>query len=894
MTKNKLNSNVEIDKDYDFSTVEEKWLKIWDSLINKRRADPNSSKKPYVISMPPPNVTGKLTMGHGLVNLLQDILIRLHKLRGYNVLWIPGYDHASIATEIKVEEQLRKKNIYKKDLGREKFLKYCIEWSEDKKKIITQQLKRQGYYLDWTRARYTMDDNYYYSVIECFIRLYKKGLIFKDKRLINWCPASLTALSDEEVDMVAQEGYLYYIKYPLANEDDYVVVATTRPETLLGDTAVAINPNDEKNKKYINKYVIIPFVNRKVKIIGDNRVKMDFGTGIVKVTPAHDPADFEIGKEHGLEFINIFNANATINENGAQFKDQDRFEARENILKELEKLGLLVKKEKYFHSVPYSQRAKIPIEYRLSKQWFLKMDSFVENAIRVVKNKEIKFYSNRWENVYFNWLSNIRDWCISRQLWWGHRIPIYYCEKCGCENVGHTTPKKCEKCGNNTFKQDPDVLDTWFSSWLWPFAILGWPKQTEELDKFFPNSALVSGPDIIFFWVARMIFASQEFIGKIPFSIVIFNGILRDKLGRKMSKSLGNSPDPLELIDKYGADAVRLSYVLYNPTDKDVIFDENTIVKTRQFLRKLWNVFRLLMILTADMQKIDINNIDNSLYTISDKWILSRFNRILTKVNDYYENYNFNGSITEIHHFIWHSFCDWYVEILKIYNREADEKIKINMKLLGIKILLDSLKILHPFVPFITEEIWALFSFNDHYITEDEWPNVDESLISDELEENFTIFQNIVTSVRKLKLESNISKREQIEVYLVLNEKIESIMTKDLRNLLIKLCNIRKLEIIREIDEKLKIYPTIINEGFITIMVSTKNIELEKKRLQRKLKKLQDTLEKSERLLNNKDFLDKAFKDDIEARKRKINELNERINSIKEEMNVIKEILSHY
>ncbi|MHA1831050.1 MAG: valine--tRNA ligase [Candidatus Helarchaeota archaeon] len=895
MTDLSSNKKIEIDKNYNFSEVEEKWLKIWDNLEDQRRASAEvKEKKTFVISMPPPNVTGKLTMGHGLVNLLQDILIRLHKLKGYNVLWIPGFDHASIATEIKVEEYLRKQNIYKKDLGREKFLEYCVEWSENKKEIITKQLKRQGYYLDWTRSRYTMDKEYYYAVIECFIRLYKKGLIFKDKRLINWCPASLTALSDEEVDMKEEEGSLYYIKYPLVNENDYIIVATTRPETLLGDTAVAINPDDEKNKKYIGKYAIIPFVNRKVKIIGDSRVKTDFGTGIVKVTPAHDPADFEIGKEHGLEFINIFNENATINENGAQFKGQDRFEARKNIIKQLKDMGLFVKEEKCVHNVPYSQRANVIIEYILSQQWFLKMDPFVENAINAVKNGEIRFYPQRWENSYYNWLYNIKDWCISRQLWWGHRIPVYYCEKCGHQNVGHQMPKICEKCGNNKFKQDPDVLDTWFSSWLWPFAILGWPKETMDLKTFFPTSVLVSAPDIIFFWIARMIFASQEFLGKNPFSVVIFNGLLRDKLGRKMSKSLGNSPEPLKLIDKYGADAVRLSYVLPNPIDRDIIFDESTIVKSKQFLRKLWNVFRLLMLLTAEMDKIDLNKIDPNLFNTFDKWILSRFNRTVKKVNAHFENYNFNGSIVEIHHFIWHSFCDWYVEIVKIYNKYADKKIKENMKLLGIKILLDSLKLLHPFAPFITEEIWSKFTFNNNYIIDSDWPKADESLISDELEDNFKIYQNIITSIRKLRLESNFPKKEEVEVYLIIKEKVETILTDEMKNLMLKICNIGKLDLLKEKDEKLAKFPAITGENFISIINTSKNIELEKERLIRKLKKLEIKLAKNEKLLHNKNFLTKAFKDDPKAKEQKIAEIKNKVDTLKDEINTIQEILNHY
>ncbi len=713
---------------YEPKGIEDKWYDFWlkQGLFTP---DINSNKPGYTITIPPPNVTGRLTLGHILNNTIQDILIRYKKMSGYETLWVPGMDHAGIATQVKVEEErLLPRGIKKEDLGREGFLKEVWKWKEEYANVIRTQLKKMGCALDWTREHFTLSEEYSKKVIKVFVDLYKKGLIYRGKRIINWCPRCLTALSDEQVETENKSGKLYYIKYPIKDTEDFITVATTRPETMLGDTAVCVNPNDKRYKNIVGKIAILPIMNRDIPIIADEYVDPEFGTGALKVTPAHDPFDFELSKKHNLQIINIMNSDGTLNDNAGEYKGVERFEARKRIIEHLDRLKLLEKIENYTVPMAICERCETPIEPRLSKQWFVKMKPLAEPALEVVKNGKIKIYPKRWVNLYNHWLENVKDWCISRQLWWGHRIPIYYCRNCyNAEEaeikkiaeaakgiiVAEQKPERCPYCGSTEIYQDEDVLDTWFSSWLWPFATLGWPDDTADYKKFYPTQTLATGWDIIYLWVARMIMAGLEFTKNIPFSNVVFHPMIRDEKGRKMSKSLGNSPEPMELIDKYGADALRFGLMLITPREQDVLYSEKSIDVGRKFCNKLWNASRLIFTSFPEVSE----EIPEELSDF-DLWILNEFNKLLKDGEYHYSNFELNALSKKLYEFVWHIFCDWYLEIIKIppYNKNNVSKY----------VLKQLLKILHPFIPFITEELYQNFSHRKKSILLDEYPKMVE------------------------------------------------------------------------------------------------------------------------------------------------------------------------
>jgi len=745
----------ELSKIYNPENLEEKWFKTW---IDGEYFQPSENgNKSHTVMIPPPNVTGILHLGHVLNNTIQDVLVRKARMDGKNTLWLPGTDHASIATEAKVTKLLKENNIHKKDIGREEFIKHAWKWKEKYSGTIIKQLKRLGCSCDWTRQRFTMDDNYYKSVIKLFVLLYNDGLVYRGERMTNWDPVGKTALSDEEVIHKEKKGNLWHFKYPIKDSDEFLIVATTRPETMLGDTGVAVHPKDKRYKKFVGKHILLPIVNKEIPIFADKYVDKEFGTGCVKVTPAHDPNDFEMGQRHGLEIINIMNDDATCNENvPKQFIGLDRFEARKKVLQELEDNKLLVKTEDYTHQVGHSERTDAVIEPRLSKQWFLKMEKFVPEALDAVNSKKINFYPERWTKIYNHWLENIKDWCISRQLWWGHRIPVWYKND---EVYCDIKPPEGEG-----WIQDNDVLDTWFSSWIWPMATLGWPDKTEDLNKYYPTQDLVTGPDIIFFWVARMIMAGLYLKDEIPFSDVYFTSIIRDSQGRKMSKSLGNSPDPIDLFDKYGVDAVRASILMMAPQGHDIQFSEDRIEVGRNFMNKLWNSSRFIFMNMDENKVLDIESIKISDMDQTDIWILSKLNQTIKDVQNFYIKYKLNDVIKKIYNFVWRDYCDWYIEFSKSRFYGLSEKDRIIAQSVMIYTLKNILKLLHPFAPFITEEIWSQFNEKELLIVSSS-PQINTNFIDKRSEKNIELIMDSISAIRNIKTDLNISPKKKLDIY---------------------------------------------------------------------------------------------------------------------------------
>ncbi len=716
----------ELAKTYDPKSIEGKIYQNWEK--NKYfHAEVDRSKKPFTIVMPPPNITGQLHMGHALDNTMQDILIRYKRMQGYNALWQPGTDHASIATEVKVIEALKEQGIDKKELGREGFLKKAWEWKEEYGGRIINQLKKMGSSADWDRERFTMDEGCSHAVQEVFIKLYEKGLIYKGSRIVNWCPVCKTSISDAEVEHEEQNGFFWHINYPVKGEKGrFVEIATTRPETLLGDTAVAVNPEDRRYQDIIGKTLVLPLVGREIPVVADHYVDKEFGTGCVKITPAHDPNDFEVGKRHGLPEINVLNDDATINKNGGKYEGMGRYEARKQIVQDLEEEGLLVKVVPHSHNVGTHDRCSATVEPMVKQQWFVKMDELIKPAVEAVKNGVITLLPERMEKVYFNWTDNIRDWCISRQLWWGHRIPAYYCTECGELVVARENPGSCPKCGCTHMAQDEDTLDTWFSSALWPFSTLGWPEKTEDLEYFYPNDVLVTGYDIIFFWVIRMIFSGYEQMGEEPFKAVLFHGLVRDAQGRKMSKSLGNGIDPLEVIEKYGADTLRLTLVTGNAPGNDMRFYWERVESSRNFANKIWNASRFIMMNIED-GKLEAPSLSE--LALEDKWILSKVNTLAADVTENMDKFELGIAVQKVYDFIWDEFCDWYIEIAKTrtFKKEEDpESAKVAMWTLQA-VLIHALKLLHPYMPFITEEIFCTLQEEESTIMLSDWPKYKEA-----------------------------------------------------------------------------------------------------------------------------------------------------------------------
>ena len=768
----------ELAKTYDPKAIEGR---LYDKWLNKKyfHAEVDHNKKPFTIVIPPPNITGQLHMGHALDNTMQDILIRFKRMQGYNALWQPGTDHASIATEVKIIEKLKEEGIDKNDLGREGFLKRAWEWKAEYGGRIIEQLKHLGSSCDWDRERFTMDEGCSKAVEEVFVKLYKKDMIYKGSRIINWCPICKTSISDAEVEYEEQAGHFWHIKYPVVGTDEFIQFATTRPETMLGDTAVAVHPEDERYAHLVGKKVLLPFVNREIPIIADNYVEKDFGTGVVKITPAHDPNDFEVGKRHNLPEINIMNDDATINANGGKFEGMDRYAARKQMVKELDEMGLLVKIEDYTHNVGTHDRCKTTIEPLIKQQWFVRMDELIKPAVEAVKNKDIVLVPERMEKTYFNWTDNIRDWCISRQLWWGHRIPAYYCDKCGEVVVAKEAdaPSVCPKCGHEHMTQDPDTLDTWFSSALWPFSTLGWPEMTEDLKYFYPTDVLVTGYDIIFFWVIRMIFSGFEQMKEKPFKTVLFHGLVRDSQGRKMSKSLGNGIDPLEIIEKYGADALRFTLITGNAPGNDMRFYWERVEASRNFANKVWNASRFIMMNMEQMgADAAIAEVDESTLTDADRWILSKMNGVTRDVTENLEKFEMGIAAQKIYDFIWEEFCDWYIEMVKprLYGDDLASKQAAIWTLRTV--LTDALKLLHPYMPFITEEIFCTLKEAEGTLEQNEsimiseWPTFCECRNYAAEEEAIERIKEAVKAIRNVRTTMNVPPSKKAAVFVVSDE----------------------------------------------------------------------------------------------------------------------------
>ncbi len=883
----------ELTKTYNPSNVEDKWYSYWESQ-NLFHAEVDHSKKSYSIVIPPPNITGSLTMGHILNNTLQDIFIRWKKMQGFNACWVPGTDHASIATESKVTQSLKEKGIDKKKIGREEFLKHCQEWKELYGGMILKQLRKLGVACDWERLRFTMDDDYYRLVIESFVDLYKKSFIYRGLRMVNWDPQSQSAISDEEVIYQEVNGKLWYFKYPIKDSDEFVIVATSRPETMLGDTGVAVNPTDERYKNLIGRKVILPLVGREIPIFADEYVDKEFGTGCVKVTPAHDPNDFEMSKRHNLQVVNILNPDATLNSNAPnEFAGLDRFEARKKVVKRLEGEGFLVKIEDYKTNIGYSERGKVPIEPYLSEQWFMKMDKLAEPAVKSVENGEVKFHPDRWTKVYLNWMNNIRDWCISRQLWWGHRIPVWYCvgdDKCKLEckepivSVEH--PGKCPHCGSKNLRQDEDVLDTWASSWLWAHGVF---RTEEERKYFYPTDTLVTAPDIIFFWVARMIIAGHEFMGAIPFKDVYFTSVIRDEKGRKMSKSLGNSPEPLEVIEQYGADALRFTVIYLAPLGQDVLFSVDKCEIGRNFANKIWNAGRFLLM---NRENISVDEkLLNSHLDLADKWILSRLNSTIQTLNDSLSQFRINDASKQIYNFIWSDYCDWYIEFIKNrINSESDDEIKSAVLTRSIWVYENILKLLHPIMPYITEEIWQAIAVRkeDESIMTSAFPIVDQSLIKPFVEGEMGFLQNIITSVRNIRGEMNVLPSKSCDAVIrTENKKFEEIVN-NYSLYLQKLARVENITAGKDVTRP-KHSSSAVMKG-VEVFVPLEgliDIEVERERLKKESERLQKLLDGVNKKLSNESFTSKAPKEVIEKEKEKQHNFSTSLEKVKHSLEML-------
>lgn len=762
--------NKELPKSYEPQQVEDKIYKFWvDNDYFKAEVDPK--KEPYTIVMPPPNITGKLHMGHALDETLQDVLIRFKRMQGYNALWVPGTDHASIATEAKIVEQMRQEGVTKEEIGREEFLKRAFLWKEKYGSTIMEQIKQLGASCDWSHERFTMDDGCSKAVNEVFVNLYKKGLIYRGERIINWCPKCKTSISDAEVEFTEKDGNFYHLRYPIVGAvDQFVELATTRPETLLGDTAIAVNPNDERYQSLVGQKVLVPLVNREVPIIADNYVEQDFGTGVVKITPAHDPNDFEVGQRHNLPIINVMDEQAIMNENAGQYRGLTRYEAREKIVEDLKAQGFLVKIEPMKHNVGTCYRCSDTVEPRVSLQWFVKMDELAKPAIEAVKNGETQFIPKRFEKIYFNWLNNIKDWCISRQLWWGHRIPSFYCNDCGKMTVSKDAIEACEHCGSTHIKQDEDTLDTWFSSALWPFSVFGWPEKTKELEYFYPTATLVTGYDIIFFWVVRMMFSGLEHTGKVPFKNVFIHGLVRDAQGRKMSKSLGNGIDPIDIINSHGADALRFTLSNGISPGNDIRFSEEKVGASRNFANKIWNAARFIHMKTDDFH-VD-NNVPENLQ-IEDKWILAKLNEVISEVTNNLENFELGIASQKLYDFIWDDFCDWYIELtkLRLMSVTPESETAANTRTMLVYVLSEILKLLHPFMPFITEEIYQSFNHDFDSIMIATYPKYNSSFCFPEKQELDKVM-DLIKAIRARRAELNVPQSRKTKIYIISDESI--------------------------------------------------------------------------------------------------------------------------
>ena len=877
----------ELDKTYNPSEIEGR---IYDKWMEKKyfHAEVNRDKKPFTIVMPPPNITGQLHMGHALDNTMQDILIRYKRMQGYEALWQPGTDHAAIATEVKVIQNLKTKGIEKKDLTRDQFLKYAWEWKDEYGGRIVRQLKKLGSSADWDRERFTMDEGCSEAVKEVFIRLYEKGYIYKGSRIINWCPVCKTSISDAEVEHVEQEGHFWHIKYPIVGEEGrFVEIATTRPETMLGDTAVAVNPDDERYKDIVGKMLLLPIVNKEIPVIADPYVDKEFGTGCVKITPAHDPNDFEVGKRHNLPEINVMNDDGTINANGGKYEGMDRYEARKAIVAELESMGLLVKVVPHVHAVGTHDRCKTTVEPLVKQQWFVKMDEMAKPAIAALKEGRLKFVPENYGKTYLHWLEGIRDWCISRQLWWGHRIPAYYCDECGEMVVPKDAPTCCPKCGCTHMTQDPDTLDTWFSSALWPFSTLGWPKKTPEYEYFYPTDVLVTGYDIIFFWVIRMVFSGIEQTGKEPFHTVLIHGLVRDSQGRKMSKSLGNGIDPLEVIDKYGADALRMTLMTGNAPGNDMRFYYERVEASRNFANKIWNASRFIMM---NMEKASTDNVSLEDLTMADKWILTKCNSLIEEVTENLDRYEMGIALQKVYDFVWEEFCDWYIEMVKPRLWDDGNKSQAAAIWTLKTVLIESLKLLHPFIPFVTEEIFCNLQDEEESIMVSAWPVSKKEWNFAEEEEAVEMMKEAVRAIRTVRTSMNVPPSKKATVYVV---------SEDAK--------------VREIFEHNKIFFATLGYANEVLIQSDKagiaedavsavtaratmympfaelvDVAKEIERLEKEEKKLEGELKRSNSMLSNERFISKAPAEKIAEEKAKLEKYEATMKQVQERLAALK------
>ena len=877
----------ELEKTYDPSQIEDRLYRKWEEK-KYFHAEVDRSKKPFTIVMPPPNVTGQLHMGHALDNTMQDILIRFKRMQGYSVLWQPGTDHAAIATEVKVTEKLKEQGIDKKEIGREEFLKHAWAWKEEYGNRIVSQLKKMGSSADWDRERFTMDEGCSKAVKEVFVRLYEKGYIYKGSRIINWCPVCKTSISDAEVIHEEQDGFFWHINYPVVGEPGrFVEIATTRPETLLGDTAVAVNPDDERYTDIVGKMLELPLTDRQIPVIADPYVDKEFGTGCVKITPAHDPNDFEVGKRHNLEEINILNDDATINELGGKYAGMDRYEARKQMVADLDALGLLVKVVPHSHNVGTHDRCKTTVEPMIKPQWFVRMKEMGQAALDIIKTDELSFVPEQFDKTYIHWLENIRDWCISRQLWWGHRIPAWYCDECGETIVSRETPTVCPKCGCTHLTQDEDTLDTWFSSALWPFSTLGWPDKTPEYEYFYPTSVLVTGYDIIFFWVIRMVFSALEQTGKSPFKHVLIHGLVRDDQGRKMSKSLGNGIDPLEVIDKYGADALRLTLITGNAPGNDMRFYWERVENSRNFANKIWNATRFIMM---NMEKADFTNVKLSDLTIADRWILSKVNTLAKEMTDNMEKFELGIAVSKVYDFIWEEFCDWYIEMVKprLYNDEDETKAAALWTLKTV--LIQALKLLHPYMPFITEEIFCNIQDEEESIMISKWPEYTDEWNFEADEAAVDTIKAAVRAIRNLRTGMNVPPSRKAKVYVVSAKEDVRHIFESSKSFFATLGYASEVHVQEDktgIDENA--VSTLIHDAAVYIpLEELVDIDKEIERLEKEAAKLAGEIKRASGMLANPKFVDKAPAAKVEEEKAKLAKYTEMSEQVAERLAQLK------
>lgn len=866
---------MEISKTYSPKEIEKKWYDIWNQ---RGYFKPKGEGETFTILIPPPNVTGILHMGHVLNNTLQDVVIRYYRMKGLSTLWLPGVDHAGIATQNMVEKDLAKEGKTRHEIGRAELLKRIWAWKEEKGDIIIDQLKLLGASCDWSRQRFTMDETLSRAVKEVFVSLYEEGLIYKGKYIINWCPRCVTALANDEVEHSDEEGKLWHVRYPFAEGEGFVTVATTRPETMLGDVAVAVNPSDKRYQKLIGKELILPLTGRNIPVIADDYVDKEFGSGCVKVTPAHDPNDFEIGQRHSLERLLIMDEHGVMNSDaGAEFEGMERYAARKKVLAMLEEQGLLEKIEKHEHAVGHCYRCDTVIEPYLSDQWFVKMEPLSREAIAVVERGEVRFQPERWTKVYMHWMNNIRDWCISRQIWWGHRIPAYYCDDCDHMMVVKETPESCEKCGSAKIRQDEDVLDTWFSSWLWPFSTMGWPEETEDLKRFLPTQVLITAPEIIYLWVARMIMSTLHFKKTIPFDTVLLHGIVRDDLGRKMSKSLGNSPDPIDIIDKVGADALRFSMIFNTPKGADVVYSDAILETGRNFANKIWNAYRFIALGTADIPGLPRE--DELKLELADRWIISRLNEVAKEAGEHYENLRLNDAAQCVFQFLWDEYCSWYIELSKDrLGEDASTEEKLTAKYVLLNVMQAGMRLLHPIMPFISEEIWQ--SVKEQFPMEDEaliiakFPVADEALIDKDIADEMRFVQESITAIRNLRKQLNLSPALGVKIYVRTAEDAQNKLFEDYAGYFMRLAKVEEIHSGKDtVKPKPAVSAVVRNIEIFIPLAGLIDPEIEKARLMKQLEKHEKELMSVQKKLNNPNFLENA-KPEVVAKEREREEEN--------------------